>query len=58
MGEQALRSRGTKGRWGRVDTRTDSALLPDSSVGRGSRCEGGHVVRGRANMGRKDEKRL
>lgn len=53
-----LRSQGTKGRWGSVDTGTDSVLLPNSSVGRGSRCEHGHVVRGQANVGRKDEKRL
>ena len=53
-----LRSQGTKGQWGSMDTGMDSALLPDSSVGRGSRCERGHVVRGQANVGRKDEKRL
>lgn len=53
-----LRSQGTKGRWGSVDTGADLALPPDSSVGRGSRCERGHVVRGQANVGRKEEKGL
>lgn len=46
-----LRSQGTKGRWGSVDTGTDLALPPDSSVGRGSRCERGQRAGERGKKG-------